>query len=819
MALLERAQIELVDITDAQPAVLTLAANFSRIQTEENGIYSPNYEDNNLIITPTLYVGKNKTPINGKISYQLNSDKFEGIQNEDNYIINKNLENIDSVIITATISDDAPEGAGATAQIELVKLSNSSNKYTAFITSGGRSIFTPTDRNSIILTANLFLGATEIESGATYKWFKNGVEILNKNNKTYEVTVDDINSMSNYYCEIVIFNNIYLTSSITIMDKTDPYSSQIISSDGLIFTSDINTTKLICNVYQSNKLIEDNINYAWYKNSTSGNLIGETKEITVVPQEENASSVTYYCIASINGAETTSQITLIISPAFEAVVEPKQIFIPFIGNTYDGEQSYLLKFYLRFSNNQIKADNIEILYSSISDYFDLYDLTKEEDNYHTFSFNIKNDVNDFSLFPDSTICSIKYTYRGVSQQQEFYFIKNIKGADLSVEEDTIIEYCYSNNGVTPPETDTGSDGFVWYDNPSKIPLNEANLNFLWIRTTRVFSDGENKISYTVQKNGKNIVNIEETYALGNRIKIRIIDNIEKINYDENKKRTSIVIDGIEWSIFEQGEIIIENNNIYDINGNLFSSINDLPLVTFSILYNPDNVSWNSTVPISSFENDVIVESEDFILYPVEEISKKYIEVIRESPFGESLWIKYNFIYEGGEADSSEPTPFEAFNDLRLSASRAETLYNNDSIKSIVQKTDWGRDENGQPYNLATYITQMPDSILSEVVTNETFARYFKMGQDGLTIGEKGSHFVTLTDDISFNIKYFTDPYDPDLTTQDGKIVGSFSAYGLSVSQIILENSLTTQDNQINNNIIILQGTNTGGYVWIKGARR
>ena len=90
MALLERAQIELVDITDAQPAVLTLAANFSRIQTEENGIYSPNYEDNNLIITSTLYVGKNKTPINGKISYQLNSDKFEGIQDGDNYIINKN---------------------------------------------------------------------------------------------------------------------------------------------------------------------------------------------------------------------------------------------------------------------------------------------------------------------------------------------------------------------------------------------------------------------------------------------------------------------------------------------------------------------------------------------------------------------------------------------------------------------------------------------------------------------------------------------------------------------------------------------------------
>ena len=825
MALLERAQIELVDITDAQPAVLTLAANFSRIQTEENGIYSPNYEDNNLIITSTLYVGKNKTPINGKISYQLSSDKFEGIQNGDNYIINKNLENIDSVIITATISDDALEGAGATAQIELVKLSSSSNKYTAFITSDGRSIFTPADRSSIILTANLFLGATEIESGAIYKWFKNGVEILNKNSKTYEVTVDDINSMSNYYCEIVIFNNIYLTSSITIMDKTDPYSSQIISSDGLIFTSDINTTKLICNVYQSNKLIEDNINYVWYKNSTSGDLIGETKEITVVPQEENVSSITYYCIASINGAETTSQITLAISPAFEAVVEPKQIFIPFTGDEYKGEVSYQIIFYLQFSNGAALADSIQVALGEMENYFSTTVRDLVDDKKYTITFNKKitnedGEMIDFSQFPDSAMCSINYTYRGVQQQQEFYFIKNVKGVNGESGKDgngiarIEISYSRSNDGVRPPNN--------WYPSIEKIPEKYLILQFLWekriIYSTEKLEDGTYILSeeYSVQKDGLEIEKIVEYYALGVYINKTGV-YVKEIKYNESGKRASVILEnGQEKFIFyENGELRLNNNgNIIDKNSNIVFLSSEFELVSFARLY-PEVVEWSDKVPMGNSEiviggqpKDTIVNSEKTGVFIV--VSEQ-----ESSNINNSLWLKYQMIYSNGSFGETDSVPIEEMNDLRLSAYKAETIYNNDSIQSIVGTREWKYSENGTVYeDFISYINQMPKEI-SMRISHDEFSTYFTLEDQGVVIGKTNSNFTTLTDDKGFNIQYHPYGYNSENEDLSFTVVGSFNARGLNTPEITLINNLEAQTSK---NIIILKGTKSGGFLWTKGIR-
>lgn len=843
MALLERAQIELIDITDAQPAVLTLAANLSRVQTEDSGVYSPDYsKDNNLIITPTLYVGKEPGKIDPKhITYTTNNEDFVGTKDENSYTytINQNLVKINSVIITATISDDALEGAGATAQIELVKLSSSSNKYTAIISSeDDKTIFTPTDRADIKLTAALYLGDEQISSGISYQWYKNGKSIDDDaaaKESTYTVKVDAINSMSNYYCIITAGGNSYPTSSITIMDKTDPYSSQIISSNGLIFTSATNTTTLTCNVYQSNKLMEDNSNiiYKWYKNSISDEsaLIKTEATIEVTPQEENTSSVTYYCVASINGTETTSQITLVISPAFEAVVEPKQIFIPFTENEYNGENSYQLTFYLQFLNSiaQADSDSVSVVLNSVGIYFS-YDngpIKPNGENKYIITFT-KNNEADFSQFPDSAICSINYAYRGVQQQQEFYFVKNVKGANGEDGKDgengkdgngidhIDISYARSNDGTRPPDDNVEGGEINWYPSIDDIPEEKLKLQFLWEKKITHFTNGDqSEPEYSVSNNGREIEKIVEYYALGLYVNKTGV-YVKEIKYNENGIRDSVILeDGQEKFIFdENGKLLLnENGDIIDASGVVFSSDNYSSAV-FARLY-PEVAEWLDKVPMGNSEIVIAGQPQDTIVSP----EKTGIFIVaseqESSSTNNSLWLKYQMIYSNGSFGETEAIPLEEMNDLRLSAYRAETIYNDDSIQSIVGTREWKYSENGTIYeDFISYINQMPKEI-SMKVSHDEFSTYFTLKEEGVRIGKTNSNFTTLTDDRGFNIQYHPYGYNSENENLSSTTVGSFNARGLNTPEITLINNL---EEQVSKNIIILKGTRSGGFLWTKGVR-
>ena len=838
MGLKGQAQIELVDITDAQPAVLTLAASLSRVQTEDNGAYSPDYSTNNLTIIPTLYVGKKSVDINPEyINYTTNVSDFNGEKNEENssYKISQNLVNINSVIITATISDNAPEGAGATAQIELVKLSSSSNKYTAIISSkDDRTIFTPTDRENIELTATLYLGDESISSGITYQWYQNGAKLNGETESTCKVTVAAINSMSNYYCIITAGSNSYSTSSITIMDKTDPYSSQIISSDGLIFTSDTNTTRLTCNVYQSNELMEDNSNivYKWYKNSISDEsaLIKTEATIEVTPQAENTSSVTYYCVANINGTETTSQITLVISPAFEAVVEPKQIFIPFTGNEYNGENSYQLTFYLQFLNSiaQADSDSVSVVLNSVGIYFS-YDngpIKPNGENKYIITFTKKNEA-DFSQFPDSEICSINYTYRGVQQQQEFYFVKNVKGANGEDGKDgengkdgngiarIEISYARSNDGVRPPDDNVEGGKINWYLSIEEIP--EKDLQFLWEKKVTYFTNTTETVTeYSVQKDGLEIEKIVEYYALGIYASKTGV-YVKEVKYNENGKRDSVILeDGQEKFIFdENGELRLnENGDIVDIDKNIIFSSSEFELASFARLYE-EEVEWTDTVPISSQKIEPTTQS---FLEELVNIRPGLIFISVTEPNIEpnknSLWIKYQMIYVNGTFGETKPMPLEEMNQLRLTAYNAETIYNNNSIQHIVQQTDWKYTENGKVYtDFISYIEQMPKEIAMRV-SNEEFSTYFTLKDEGVRIGKTNSNFTTLTTNKGFNIQHHPSGYNSE-TTETPTTVGTFDARGLNTPEIALATNL--EENTLKT-IIILKGTSSGGMLWIKGKR-
>lgn len=846
MALLERAQIELNDITDAQPAVLTLAANLSRVQTEDSGVYSPDYsKDNNLIITPTLYVGKEPGKIDPKhITYTTNNEDFVGTKDENSYTytINQNLVKINSVIITATISDDALEGAGATAQIELVKLSSSSNKYTAIISSeDDKTIFTPTDRADIKLTAALYLGDEQISSGISYQWYKNGKSIDDDaaaKESTYTVKVDAINSMSNYYCIITAGSNSYPTSSITIMDKTDPYSAQIISSSGLIFTSNTEETTLTCKVYQSNVEIEDNIKYEWYKKSIDNIVPNETSSQLSIEADLSEQSVTYYCKATINETTTAlAQISLMTAPKFNTVISPKQIFLPFKGDEYQGgDASYSLTFYLTATNGlKIPTDKYSIeainLGTESSKCFGANGGASNEDT-RTIAINRKENTT-FSDFPDSEICSISYKYMGATFEEEFYFVKNVNGSDGSNGENGVgisridTKFTKSNIGNKNPDKIAEENGTEakWFDRIEAIEQEYSQYNFLWIKTitysTELDEDNNNNnkvlsTAYSVQRDGLVIENIMEQYAFG-RYYSFFGYYVQRINYSEGI-RVSITIkkDNEEQTkeIFdEEGEIIFnENGDILDRKNEIVFYNNDKIQLKNARLYK--NAIWYSDLPLSSSVTVQTGEIEKDSLIDKLPEDSTFLKVGEELFDGESLWIRYQMVYSNGTYGETPPMPWEGMNGLRLTAANADIVCNNDSILSIVEQEYY--DENYNKISLASYIEQLAKQVTVTFEKSQNLLTFFKMDAEGLGIGKSDSKYSSFMDNDSFDIRFYQNGFKPNLSEEENPsiTISSFDKQGLITPQITLRDALDKKNN-LSQDFIVVKGTNRGGWSWVR----
>ena len=441
------------------------------------------------------------------------------------------------------------------------------------------------------------------------------------------------------------------------------------------------------------------------------------------------------------------------------------------------------------------------------------------DNKYIITFTKKDGAN-FSQFPDSAICSINYTYRGAQQQQEFYFIKNVKGVNGESGKDgngiSRIEILYSrsNDGVRPPNN--------WYPSIEKIPEKDLILQFLWekriIYSTEKLEDGTYILSeeYSVQKDGLEIEKIVEYYALGVYINKTGV-YVKEIKYNEGGKRASVILeDGQEKFIFyENGELRLNNNgDIIDKNSNLVFLSSEFELVSFARLY-PEVVEWSDKVPMGNSEIVIGGQPKDTIVSP--EKTGVFIVVSEQesSNTNNSLWLKYQMIYSNGSFGETDSVPIEEMNDLRLSAYKAETIYNDDSIQSIVGTREWKYSENGTVYeDFISYINQMPKEI-SMRISHDEFSTYFTLEEQGVIIGKTNSNFTTLTDDKGFNIQYHPYGYNSENESLSSTVVGSFNARGLNTPEITLINNLEAQTSK---NIIILKGTKSGGFLWTKGIR-
>lgn len=815
MAIIESGQIELIDLTDGRPALFSLNTSLSKIQIENNGSYSPDYSSGQ-VITPVLYIGQDEVEIQ-EIKYFIGEDEYASKDPEDEIyidenhrlIIKKNLN--DSIIVRAEIERIVFGGAtyeNLEAQVELTKISSSSGYYA--VLKADRNAFTTADTSDITIEACLYNGLTLVNADS-YTWYKNNILITGQSEKTLRVTKEDVTSLDVYSCVIELFDS-YYSAETTILDYSDKYSAQIISSNGMVFTSSVEETKLICNVYEKNKLIENNISYSWTSSIDRSLILGSSKEIDVAPQSYEMESITYYCEATIGDTKITSQITIIISPTIKIEVSPKEIFLPFKGEEYKGQETYQINLQVtNLSGINIAID--EVAFSGAEDYF----YSTVENNIIILSIKDENNLINLN---NSILCSVSFKYKGVEFSEEIYLIKTVDGADAAKITNIITEYCYSNDGIRNP--DESEEQPIWYENLGSISEN-GFFTFLWTKTTYTYDDNTTLIEYSVSKNSKEIISIEELYAIGKYVEKIVLQDFDSFVYNEEGKKIAIIKNGEQYEIFDDnGEVLVNVVDgtvtaILDIYGNeVFKSENeDFTSVTFAILYEPELITWSMDIPISALSEVEYADSDNFIEQPVDALTQNYIVLSTAAPQGESLWIKYNFIYKDGFTDESTPIPIEGINGLRLSASSSQQILTNESIQSIVSTKIWGKDETGNDItDFTTYVTQMPTSILQQVVTNEEFKTYFNLTQEGVTIGKTASRYTTFTDDKGFSIRYYPNTYDPLKTEgQEFQTVGSFDNKGLTTSQISLKDNLNNPT--ITQASIILKATNSGGWVWIK----
>lgn len=144
---------------------------------------------------------------------------------------------------------------------------------------------------SLTLEAELIRGITSDTTKLSYQWQKySGGEWTNmsgKTAKTIVITPADVTGTGQFRCNVTdtdtvsdTYNDVFTTNGILILDLTDPYQAEILSSNGSFMKNGVGSTVLTCKVYQNGAEVNSGLTYKWYKNG-SATVIGSAKTLTV----------------------------------------------------------------------------------------------------------------------------------------------------------------------------------------------------------------------------------------------------------------------------------------------------------------------------------------------------------------------------------------------------------------------------------------------------------------------------------------------------------------------------------------------------------
>lgn len=133
----------------------------------------------------------------------------------------------------------------------------------------------------LTLQAIGYEGASMIESGASYMWgrYEAGEwkELEGENSSSLTVAGSDVPGMATFCCMMSYKDSLY-PDFITLIDKTDNYQVEIISTGGDIFKNTVGSTQLLCVVYQNGQMVDEDgteFTYLWGRFGADGEMLDE----------------------------------------------------------------------------------------------------------------------------------------------------------------------------------------------------------------------------------------------------------------------------------------------------------------------------------------------------------------------------------------------------------------------------------------------------------------------------------------------------------------------------------------------------------------
>lgn len=134
---------------------------------------------------------------------------------------------------------------------------------------------------TLTLEVKGYSGATVIQSGVTYAWsrYSSGTweTIPGGTSKTLTVEGASVQSMASFKCQMSYGGKAY-EDFVTLIDKTDNYQVEIISTGGDIFKNSVGTSQLMCIVYQNGEMVDEEgteFTYLWGRFGANGELLDE----------------------------------------------------------------------------------------------------------------------------------------------------------------------------------------------------------------------------------------------------------------------------------------------------------------------------------------------------------------------------------------------------------------------------------------------------------------------------------------------------------------------------------------------------------------
>jgi hypothetical protein len=325
-------QITIMDFNDAVTLTGYISSNHNK-SIRYNGdsqTYLPDFTDNNLVLTPSLFKAGSSTDlmVAGTNIKSVTWKRKSNLQTGENDL--SSGETVASSFPKALTVSSQPFSATVfsveyictivytdpTTGLDLIyknsvtfnKVTDGNNIAIAEISADPGFVFKNKVPSSTKLTAHLYRGATKDTTNLTYQWQKlvgaTWTDITSATSVDFTVNQSDVASIQQY--RVIISDTVaadtHTSDPVSVMDFNDPIQVVVKSSNGEIFKNGVISTDITAHLYQNGEEIDaagTEYTYTWAKVDKDGTSspygTGKTKSVGASDVEARS---TFICTVS-----------------------------------------------------------------------------------------------------------------------------------------------------------------------------------------------------------------------------------------------------------------------------------------------------------------------------------------------------------------------------------------------------------------------------------------------------------------------------------------------------------------------------------------